>query len=52
MLAKKLNNVVRCSSHAIANAIARGLCSKILFLKRRADGHQSPNNFETVIYFP
>jgi transposase len=51
MLARKLDNVITYCSHAITNAVAEGLNSKIMSIKRRAGGYRNPNNFKIVIYF-
>ena len=35
----------------MTNAVAEGLNSKIMSLKRRAGGFRNPDNFKTAIYF-
>ena len=37
--------------HWITNAVAEGLNSKIMSLKRRAGGYRNPDTFKTAIYF-
>ena len=51
MLAGRLGNVIKYCRHQITNAVAEGLNSKIMAIKRRAGGYRNPNNFKTVIYF-
>ena len=51
MLARKLDNVITYCGHAITNAVAEGLNSKTMAIKRRAGGYRNPNNFKIVIYF-
>lgn len=51
MLARRLGNVITYCQHAITNAVAEGLNSKIMAIKRRAGGYRNPTNFKTVIYF-
>ena len=51
MLAGRLGNVITYCRHQITNAVAEGLNSKIMAIKRRAGGYRNPNNFKTVIYF-
>jgi transposase len=51
MLARRLGNVITYCQHAITNAVAEGLNSKIMAIKRRAGGYRNPRNFKTVIYF-
>ncbi len=51
MLAGRLGNVITYCRHKITNAVAEGLNSKIMAIKRRAGGYRNPNNFKTVIYF-
>lgn len=51
MLQKRVENVVSYCRHWITNAVAEGLNSKIMSLKRRAGGYRSPDAFKTAIYF-
>ena len=51
MLARRLDNVITYCRHAITNAVAEGLNSKIMAIKRRAGGYRNQANFKTVIYF-
>jgi transposase len=37
--------------HQPTNAVAEGLSSKIMAIKRRAGGFRNIENFKTVIYF-
>lgn len=51
MIHRKLENVVSYCRHRITNAVAEGLNSKIMSLKRRASGFRNPESFKTAIYF-
>jgi len=51
MLSRKLDNVVSYCRHPVTNAVAEGLNSKIMAIKRRAGGFRNIENFKTVIYF-
>jgi transposase len=51
MIQRHLANVVTYSRHFITNAVAEGLNSKIMSIKRRAGGFRNPNNFKTAVYF-
>ena len=51
MLARRLDNVITYCRHAITNAVAEGLNSKIMAITRRAGGYRNQANFKTVIYF-
>ncbi|MFN9369972.1 MAG: transposase [Planctomycetia bacterium] len=37
--------------HQLTNAVAEGLNSKIMAIKRRAGGYRNVGNFKDVIYF-
>jgi transposase len=51
MIQRRLENVVTYCKHFITNAVAEGLNSKIMSIKRRAGGFRNPENFKTAIYF-
>jgi len=51
MISRKLENVTSYCRHPITNAVAEGLNSKIMAIKRRAGGFRNIENFKTVIYF-
>jgi transposase len=51
MIQRRLENVVTYCTHFVTNAVAEGLNSKIMSLKRRAGGFRNPQNFKTAIYF-
>lgn len=51
MLRKRLANVVSYCRHFITNAVAEGLNSKIMSIKRRAGGFRNRGNFKKAIYF-
>ncbi len=47
----RLTNVVSYCTHRITNAVAEGMNSKIMSIKRRVGGYRNPENFKTAIYF-
>ena len=51
LIHRKLENIVSYCRHRITNAVAEGLNSKIMSLKRRASGFRNPDSFKTAIYF-
>lgn len=51
MLQNHLPNVLTYCTHGITNAVAEGLNSKIMTIKRLARGYRTPENFKTAIYF-
>jgi len=51
MLHLRIENVVSYCKHEITNAVAEGLNSKIMSIKRRAGGYRNKENFKTIIYF-
>jgi transposase len=46
-----LDGVLRYVQHPITNAVAEGLNSKIMSIKRKACGFRNPQHFTTAIYF-
>jgi transposase len=48
---ERLENVVSYCAHGITNAVAEGLNSKIMSIKRRVGGFRNRENFKTAIYF-
>ena len=50
-LKARLPNVVNYCKHPITNAVAEGINSKIMSIKRRVGGYRNPENFKTAIYF-
>lgn len=48
---ERLANVVSYCTHRITNAMAEGLNSKIMSIKRRVGGYRNRENFKTAIYF-
>jgi len=48
---ERLPNVVSYCTHGITNAVAEGINSKIMAIKRRVGGYRNPDNFKTAIYF-
>jgi transposase len=51
MLKNHLDNILTYCRHQITNAVAEGLNSKIMSIKRRACGYRNKENFKTAIYF-
>ena len=51
MIKRRLENVITYCTHFITNAVAEGLNSKIMSIKRRAGGFHNGGNFKTAIYF-
>lgn len=47
----RLANVVSFCTHQITNAVAEGINSKIMSIKRRVGGYRNRENFKTAIYF-
>jgi transposase len=48
---ERLTNVVSYCTHRITNAVAEGLNSKIMSIKRRVGGFRNRNHFKTAIFF-
>jgi transposase len=48
---ERLANVVSYCTHGITNAVAEGLNSKIMSIKRRVGGYRNRENFKTAIFF-
>ncbi len=48
---ERLANVVSYCTHQITNAVAEGMNSKIMSIKRRVGGYRNRENFKTAIYF-
>lgn len=50
-LKRHMENILTYCVHPITNAVAEGINSKIMSLKRKAGGYRNPDNFKTAIYF-
>lgn len=48
---ERLGNVVSYCKHRITNAVAEGINSKIMSIKRRVGGYRNQQNFKTAIFF-
>lgn len=48
---ERLENVVSYCRHGITNAVAEGINSKIMSIKRRVGGYRNRHNFKTAIFF-
>lgn len=48
---ERLANVVSYCTHGITNAVAEGINSKIMAIKRRVGGYRNRENFKTAIFF-
>jgi transposase len=51
MLRRRLEQVLNYCKYEITNAVAEGLNSKIMAIKRRACGYRNKENLKTAIYF-
>jgi transposase len=51
MLDAHLKNIPTYCRHQVTNAVAEGLNSKIMSIKRRAGGYRNPEHFKIAIYF-
>lgn len=51
MIRQRLTRIVRFCSQRLTNAVAEGLNSKIMTIKRRACGYRNVEHFKTVILF-
>lgn len=51
MIRDHLDNVISYCRHRVTNAVAEGLNSKIMTIKRRAGGYRNKEHFKIVIYF-
>jgi transposase len=51
MIDRRLDNIINHCHHQLTNAVAEGLNSKIMAIKRRAGGYRNVRNFKNVIYF-
>ncbi|MEO8497270.1 MAG: transposase [Planctomycetota bacterium] len=47
----RLENVVSYYTHGITNAVAEGMNSKIMSIKRRVGGYRNRENLQTTIFF-
>lgn len=50
-ISERLANVVSHCTHRITNAVAEGMNSKIMSIKRRVGGYRNRENFKTAVYF-
>jgi transposase len=48
---ERLQNVVSYCTHGVTNAVAEGMNSKIMSIKRRVGGFRNVQNFKTAIFF-
>jgi len=48
---ERLRNVVNCCTHKNTNAVAEGINSKSISIKRRVGGFRSRQNFNVAIFF-
>ena len=51
LMKERLKNVVSYCTHKITNALAEGMNSKIMSIKRRVGGFRNRQNFKTAIFF-
>jgi hypothetical protein len=50
-LKERIDNVVTYCTYGITNAVAEGINSKIMSIKRRAGGYHNIENFKTAVLF-
>jgi len=50
-LKERISNIVTYCTHGITNAVAEGINSKIMSIKRRAGGYRNKENFKKAIFF-
>jgi transposase len=50
-LKDRIDNIVTYCTHGIANAVAEGINSKIMSIKRRAGGYINIENFKSAVLF-
>lgn len=50
-LKERIKNIVSYCTHRITNAVAEGMNSKIMSIKRRAGGYRNRENFKLAIFF-
>jgi transposase len=50
-LRERIDNIVTYCTHGTTNAVAEGINSKIMSIKRRAGGYRNIENFKTVVLF-
>jgi transposase len=48
---RHVDNIISFCRHRVTNAVAEGLNSKIMAIKRRACGYRNKEHFKTAIYF-
>jgi transposase len=51
MVKRNLTNILTYCEHGITNAVAEGLNSRIMSIKRQSSGFANVENFKTAIYF-
>ena len=51
MIDRRLDNIIAHCGHQLTNAVAEGLKSKFMAIKRRAGGYRNVASFKDVIYF-
>lgn len=51
LLKRHLHNILTYCKHRVTNAVAEGLNSKIMAIKRRACGYRNKEHFKIAIYF-
>ena len=51
MIQRHLENILTFCRHRITNAVAEGLNSKIMAIKRKASDYRNRDHFKTAIYF-
>jgi transposase len=50
-MARHIDNILTYCKHRITNAVAEGINSKIMSIKRQSSGFRNEENFKTTVYF-
>jgi transposase len=51
MVKRHIENIITYCKHPITNAVAEGINSKIMSIKRQSSGFRNRGNFKTAVYF-
>jgi transposase len=50
-IGRHIDNILTYCKHRITNAVAEGINSKIMSIKRQSSGFRNEENFKTIVYF-
>ena len=51
LVKRHIDNILTYCTHRITNAVAEGINSKIMSIKRQSGGFRNQENFKTTVYF-